>query len=87
MYITFVRYVLITVLLDVCSVSPEMHGAKQRAGPSVRALLSCNDLQSCIPQELCKVMISGLEQDDLCSMEFGLSVETLYCFFSHVIAT
>lgn len=59
MYIAFVRYVLITILLDVSSLSPEMHGAKQRAGPSVRALFRCNDLQPCIPQRLCKVMDLG----------------------------
>lgn len=59
MYIAFVRYVLITILLDVCSLSPEVHGAKQRASPPVRGLLSCNDLQPCIPQKLCKVTDPG----------------------------
>lgn len=39
--------------------SPEMPEAKQRAGPSVRALLSCNDLQPCTLEKLCKVMDLG----------------------------
>lgn len=59
MYIACVRYVLITILSGVSSPSPEMDGAKQGAGPSVRALLGCNDLQSSIPQPLCKVTELG----------------------------
>lgn len=38
--------------------SPEMHGAKQNWS-FLRALLSCNDLQSSIPQQLCKVTELG----------------------------
>lgn len=34
-------------------------GAKQRAGPSVRALLSCNDLQLSMEQKLYEVMELG----------------------------
>lgn len=63
MYVACVRYVLIPILSGVSSLSPEMHRAEQRAGPSVGALLSCNDLQSSIPQQLCKEL--RLEQADL----------------------